>query len=212
MSILDEIKTLSEYVAFKYKFRFAKFTPLKNEFDLSKQFINEWVAPYHLIVGQTFDKEGIDSLIEIKPKITPEVIKLNLGDSNWRSRQTGAYFAAITNRVEFIDVIGTHLLKSEGPYAGRIYCLALSHFNTTQCVNYINKYLEYYLDKPDLCFDQRDAMQAISYLDKINNTNQLERHWENWLKYISNKPHWNKEISTEYFEKQIEVIKNIAKN
>lgn len=211
MPLQDKIKRLVEYVTFKYKFKFAKLTSLKNDYELSRQFIEEWVAPYYLEVGQTFDKEGINHLVNIKAKITSEIIKLNLGDSNWRSRQTGAYFAAITNSDDFVDVIGTHLLKSEVPYASRIYCLTLSHFNTATCVNYINNYLEYYLDKPDLWFDQRDAMQAIVYLDKINSTNHVAQHWENWLKYIRNKPHWEKEINTDFFEQQIEVIKTIAK-
>lgn len=210
MSLLDKIKQHVAGATATHKTRFEALISLKNDFGLSQQFIDEWTIPYYMEIGQRSDGEWINKLKTIRPKITPEIIERSLGDFNWRTRQTGAYFAAITNRDQYIEAIGTHLLKSEVTYAGSIYCTVLSYFNTN--IDYLNTYLEYYLGKPDLWFDQREAMQAIAYLDKINNTNHLEHHWDNWLKFISNKPYWEEEITTERLEKQIEVIKAIAEN
>lgn len=212
MSLLDKIKKHIADASVTHVSRFDNLTSFKNDFELSQQFIDEWTIPYYMEIGQRRDEDWISKLKGIKSKITPEIIENSLGDFNWRTRQTGAYLAAITNRDEYIEIIGTHLLKSEVSYAGGIYCLVLSYFNTSHSVDYLNAYLEYYLDKPDLWFDQREAMQAIAYLDKINNTNNLESHWDNWLTFINNKPYWEKEIVIEQLEKQIEAIKTIADN
>ena len=166
MPLLDKIKQHIAGSTVKHDNPFDNLTPISNNFELTQEFINEWIIPYYMDIGQRIDDEWIDNLTGIKSKITPEIIKSSLGDFNWRTRQTGAYFAAISNQKECIEYIGTHLLKSEVCYAGSVYCLVLSYFNTTQCVDYLNTYLEYYLTKYDLWFDQRDAMQAIAYLDK----------------------------------------------
>lgn len=212
MSLLDKIKKHISGAIVTHVSPFDNLSSLKNDFQLSQEFIDKWTIPYYMEIGRRNDEEWVNKLRGIRAEITSEIIESSLGDFNWRTMQTGAYFAAITNRKEYIEAIGTHLLKSEVTYAGNIYCIVLSYFNTSLCIDYLNDYLEYYLDKPDLWFDQRDAMQAIAYLDKINNTNHLEHHWDNWLKFISNKPYWEEEITTEHLEKQIQVIKAIAEN
>jgi hypothetical protein len=212
MSLFDKIKQHIAGATVTHKTRFDTLISLKNDFELSQEFINEWIIPYYMEVGRRNDYLWIDSFKKIKQKITPEIIEKSLGDFNWRTRKMGAYFSAITNHTEYIEPIGTHLLKSEVTYAGSIYCIVLAYFNTDECVDYLNTYLKYYLDKPDLWFDQRDAMQAIAYLDKINNTKHLEQHWDNWLKFISNKPYWEKEIITEHLEEQIAILKSMGEN
>ena len=57
------------------------------------------------------DKKLIDELGKIKNEFTKDVVKKLLGDFNWRTRQTGAYFAAINEFKEFEDTIETLLLK-----------------------------------------------------------------------------------------------------
>ncbi|MBI4946927.1 MAG: hypothetical protein HY840_11080 [Bacteroidetes bacterium] len=131
------------------------------------------------------------------------------GSFIWRTRQTGAFFAAITDQRQFIDIIGTHLLKSEVCFAGSIYCCVFASFNTPKCVDYLNTYLEYYLTKPDLWFDQGSAMKAIVYLDKINGTNYADKHLINWIEFIKNKEHWEKEIKTDALEKHLIVIQTV---
>jgi hypothetical protein len=187
---------------------FEELMSFKNGFELSQEFIDEWVVPFYMNIGYTTD-EWINQVISVKNTITTDIIEKNLGDFNWRTRQTGAFFAAITNKPQYIDIIGTHLLKSEVCYAGGVYCQVFASFNTVDCVEYLNAYLDYYLSKPDLWFDQREAMEAIHYLDKRNATNHFERHIDNWHAFIKNKPYWSKEISTEKLERELAVLKAV---
>ncbi|MBD8019106.1 DUF6000 family protein [Kaistella pullorum] len=186
----------------------------KNDFELSRDFLDKWVIPFFMNIGHFsghLDTKWIDSLKRIKCEITPEIIEQNLGDFNWRTRQTGAYFSALTNQTQFIDIIGTHLLKSEVSYAGGAYCEVFASFNLPKCIDYLNLYLDYYLTKPDLWFDQKDAMEAIMYLDKINSTNNIDRHRSNWIQFIKNKPNWPEEITTDNLEKRLQVIETVKK-
>jgi len=187
---------------------FEDLPSLESETELTKEFIDRWVIPYYMKLSGT-EKEWIDHLAVIKHEITDEIIQQNLGDFNWRTRQTGAFFAAITNKPQYIDVIGTHLLKSEVCYAGAIYCKVLAFFNTEKCVDYLNRYLGYYLTQPDLWYDQQYAMEAILYLDKINGTNHFDLHRKNWKTFIENKPYWKEEIKTDQLDEQLAVIKAI---
>ena len=189
---------------------FDNLKSFKNDVELTQDFIDKWVKPYYLKIGST-STEWISELTAIKNEITADIIQKNLGDFNWRMRQTGAFFAAITNQTQFIEVIGTHLLKSEVCFAGNVYCRVLASFNTAKCVEYLNAYLDYYLTMPDLWFDQKAAMEAILYLDKINSTNYFDRHKNNWTEFMKNKPNRNKEISTNNWEKQLEVIETVKK-
>ncbi|SHM91816.1 DUF6000 family protein [Flavobacterium chilense] len=188
---------------------FGELQSFKNDFELSQDFINKWVVPFYMNINDVSD-EWTNKLVSVKGEISTHIIQNNLGDFNWRTRQTGAFFSAITNQVQFIDIIGTHLLKSEVCYAGSVYSKVLAYFNSEKCVEYLNLYLDYYLLKPDLWFDQTAVMEAILYLDKINSTNYFERHSDNWLKFIKNKPYWNKEISTVNLEEQLKVIERVS--
>jgi len=102
-------------------------------------------------------------------------------------RQTGAFFSAICDKKEFTEIIGTHLLKSEVCYAGMEYAKTLASFNTEEAISYLEKYLNYYLLKKDLEFDQKPVMIALKYLDEINGTNKIENHLDNWEYFISDK-------------------------
>jgi hypothetical protein len=189
---------------------FDNLKPFKNSFELSKDFIDKWVIPFYMKIGST-DSDWLNQLTILKSEITTDIIEKNLGDFNWRTRQIGAFFSAITNQTQYIDIIGMHLLKSEVCYAGSVYCQVLASFNLPKCVDYLNIYLDYYLTKPDLWFDQRDALEAICYLDKLNSTNYFDKHLENWGEFLKNKPHWEKEISTDKLENQINFIESIRK-
>ncbi len=206
-----EIEAIKLHVAgatVRHTAPFDDLKPFKNDFELTQDYIDKWVIPFYMNIGQS-DNEWINKLTSVKKEITTDIIEKNLGDFNWRTRQTGAFFSAITNQTQFVDIIGTHLLKSEVCYAGGVYCKVFASFNLPKCVDYLNLYLDYYLTKPDLWFDQRDAMEAILYLDKINSTNHFDRHINNWAEFIKNKPYWDKEIKTDNLEKQLTVIETV---
>ena len=187
---------------------FSSITSLTNSDQLSRDFIDQWVASFYNKIGQT-DDHWAETLIAKKGGISEEVISKCLGDFNWRTRQTGAFFAAITDQKQFIKPIGEHLLKSEVCYAGRVYCMVLASFNTSICVDYLNTYLNYYLTRTDLWFDQMEAMQATLYLDKINQTQYFEQHHQPWLKFIENKANWNRDITTVKLGAQLALIEKV---
>ena len=189
---------------------FEDLKTLKNDFELPQDFIEKWVTPFYMNIGHT-DNKWIDKLLSAKREITADIIQKNLGDFNWRTRQTGAFFSAITNQTQFVDLIGIHLLKSEVCYAGRVYCQVFASFNLPKCVDYLNLYLDYYLKRTDLWFDQREAMEAILYLDKLNSTSHFDRHINNWAEFIQNKPYWDKEITSNNLEKRLKIIETVKK-
>lgn len=207
-NIDKQIKLHSVGATVRHNSSFTDLPSFNNDFELSEEFIRTWVTPYYMLIGAN-NSQIIETFRDAENKITKEIVITLLSDFNWRTRQTGAFFAAIKNYSDLIEVVGIHLLKSEVCYAGQVYAFVLAFFNTTKCVEYLNLYLDYYLTKPDLWFDQRQVMEAIAYLDKINGTSDLQQHFNNWLKFIANKPYWSKEINTDWIESQIELIKAI---
>jgi hypothetical protein len=213
----EQLESLKKHVAGQtvlHTSPFESLTSHKNNPSVSNDFLKKWISPFYSQLHH-YNQKLIDSLLAVKNDINDDVISKALGDFNWRSRQTGAYFAAIKDNKNFIDIIGVHLLKSEVTFACKIYCVVFASFNTPKCVDYIETYLNYYLNKPDLFFDQREALEAIVYLDKINGTNLFSKYQDLWTNFLENKPYWDKEINTDRFEKQIatlECIKNTPAN
>lgn len=96
-------------------------------------------------------------------------------------------------------------MKSEVCYAGAGYCLALACFATENSKEYLKKYLEYYLERKDLWFDQAAAFCALEYLDK-KASNQLMNKWQD---FIYDKPNWDLKRSREHFVKGLDAIEKI---
>lgn len=168
-----------------------------NETEISQAFREEWGIPFYFELNNQSD-EWIKKIIQLKPLISEDVILQNLGDFDWRTRSTGSYFAGIKNALQFQEIIGIHLLKSEVCYAGSEYAITLALFNTERSVYYLNLYLEYYLTKPELYFDQGSVITAFKYLDEINSTNHVEKHLKNWENFVT----WRN-------EKQIENLNDL---
>src|SRR4051812_1169568 len=112
----------------------------KNEKDLSPEFIKKWVVPYYMEIGSYNNSNRVVQIQEIKPEITKDICLNLLGDFNWRTRLVGAYFAAVKGYKELIDIIGTHLLKSEVCCVGHIYALVLAFFDGEDSMQYLNRY------------------------------------------------------------------------
>jgi hypothetical protein len=167
----------------------------RNDEELSNEFIDKWVAPFYMTSLSNADETTIFSFAATAKEINIETVKLLLGDFDWRTRITGAFFAAINNYKELENIIGRHLLKSEVCYAGIGYCLALATFGSDQSKDYLTTYLNYYLQRKDLWFDQADAFCALEYLDK----EQAEKLTDKWNLFVTDKKHWSLEKSREHF-------------
>jgi hypothetical protein len=122
--------------------------------------------------------------------VSDELISQLLENFDWRPRTVAAYLAALTGRSAFTSQIGRLLLRSDVCFAGSAYCVALAEFNSAESIDFLNRYLSYYLTRYDLWFDQGDAMGALSYLDRLNGTDLLSGHLDAWSKFIANKDSW----------------------
>lgn len=194
---LTNIQLHSAGATVQYISPFENLISYVNEIEVSQTFREEWVIPFYFELNNQSD-EWIEKMIQLKPLISEDVILQNLGDFDWRTRSTGSYFAGIKNAVQFQDIIGIHLLKSEVCYAGSEYAITLASFNTERSVYYLNLYLDYYLTKPEFYFDQGSVITALKYLDEINNTNHTEKHLKNWENFVT----WRN-------EKQIENLNDL---
>ncbi|WP_405207128.1 DUF6000 family protein [Aquimarina sp. LLG6339-5] len=180
-----QIELHSAGATIRHKSPFLELESYKNSEDVDQEFINKWVKPFYMKLNST-DEHWIDKICELFQEIDDEIILRNLGDFNWRTRQTGSFFASIKNKKQFTDIIGIHLLKSEVCYAGREYAVTLSYFNTEKSINYLHQYLDYYLLKPELPFDQYSVISALKYLDELNNTNHISKHIDSWKEFLEN--------------------------
>jgi len=180
---LTDIQLHSAGATVQHKSPFENLVSYTNETEISQEFREKWVIPFYFELNNQSD-EWIEKMIQLKPQINENIILQNLGDFDWRTRSTGSYFAGIKKAVHLEKTIGTHLLKSEVCYSGSEYAITLASFNTEHSVYCFNLYLEYYLTKPELYFDQGSVMTALQYLDEINNTNHTEKHLKNWEDFI----------------------------
>ena len=192
----------------RHKNPFEDLESYKSDTKIDKEFIDKWVIPFYM-VGLNNTDQFISNFKNVKSDLNIEIAKILFGDFNWRTRIVGAYFSAIKNYVELQDIIGVHLLKSEVCYAGGGYCLALASFNTEKGIEYLKEYLEYYLTRKDLHFDQRIAMSALSWIDKKNGTNEMDSFLPKYQDWVLDKYSQDINQSIAHFEKQIEQMNKI---
>lgn len=176
----NEMKLHAAGATVRHSSVFSHLKTHQNNFELTQEFINTWVIPLYMKIRNIRDNSWVDYLTLHKNEISEEITLTLLGDFNWRTRTVGAYLSALKNYENQIDIIGTHLLKSEVCYAGDLYAMVLAYYNTSEAIEYLNTYLDYYLQKPELYFDQESVLEAIAYLDTVNSTNNLSKHLQQW--------------------------------
>ena len=179
----------------------------RNDDELSDEFIEKWVVPFYMTHLAIADQTTIKAFSEAAKEINIDIVKALLGDFNWRTRISGAFFAAINNNRELEDIIGKHLLKSEVCYAGSGYCFALATFATDKAKEYLITYLEYYLDRKDLWFDQASAYFALEYLDK-NAAAPLNNKWNS---FIADNATWDLERHRSSFNESMLTLNKIKR-
>jgi hypothetical protein len=113
---------------------------------------------------------------------------------DWRPRLVAAYLIALDRRAGFRDVIGDLLLDSQVCYSGQGYCFALAAFGTGRDAEILTAYLERYLPRIDLRYDQAWALGALLHLDERLGSHHAERFrvpdglWDRWAAGHSNSP------------------------
>ncbi|MFK3732360.1 DUF6000 family protein [Streptomyces sp. NPDC088090] len=128
----------------------------------------------------------VRDLAQAAYEITPAELGV-LFEGGWRERKTAAWLVAVAHRSEFRELIGRLLLASEGPYAGAAYCVALATFGTAADAELLSAYLDHYLSRPDLDYDQAVVLGTLLYLDEILGSAYTTRFlapagpWDRWL-------------------------------
>ncbi len=160
------------------------------------ELICRWIKPLYM----SFHDLGSDgTLTELRPEMNYNIALTLLSYFNWRPRIVGAYIVALVGIHELTELIGKLLLRSDVCYAGRGYCLALAKLNSDMSRKYLLEYLDYYLTRIDLWYDQADAMGAIAYLDQVNGTKDLSLFIERWNAFTQNKATWDLNVSASRF-------------
>lgn len=178
-----QLELHSDGATIQHKNPFETLEHYTSDVNIDKDFVTKWVVPFYMW-GINDKEKFVNDYLNIKPELTIDIVKQLLGDFNWRTRITGAYFASIENYTELEDIIGVHLLKSQVCYAGGGYCLAMATFNTEKSYKYIKKYLDYYLTRKDLHFEQQEAMATLNWLDTINGSYEMKKYlplYEDWI-------------------------------
>lgn len=125
--------------------------------------IKEWVVPVYMQWPKWPVSVGA-YLRERRDRLTPGLVVRLLSDFNWRPREAAALFAAVRNFRELTAHIGRLLLRSDVCYAGATYAIALARFGSDEARGYLREYLDYYLRRHDLYFDQGDVIAALHHL------------------------------------------------
>ncbi|MYV41935.1 hypothetical protein GT030_24470 [Streptomyces sp. SID1328] len=123
--------------------------------------------------------------------ITPgEIAKLLEG--SWRERRTGAWLVAVSRRTEFREDLGRLLLASEVCCVGLAYSVTLASFGTARDADLLAAYLDRYLRRPDLPYDQTVVMGALLFIDLTLGGGQADRFREPgglWQRWLQDAPH-----------------------
>ncbi|MFE6888222.1 DUF6000 family protein [Streptomyces sp. NPDC057694] len=141
-------------------------------------------------------------LAQAADAITPRELDLLL-DCGWRERKTAAWLIAIADRTAFRHRLGELLLASEVCYAGHAYCITLAAFGTSADAELLVTYLDRYLARPDLDYDQTSALGALLHLDATHDTDHATRllapdgPWQQW---VQAQPHRRELKPAEYQE------------
>ncbi|MFC9388135.1 DUF6000 family protein [Streptomyces venezuelae] len=120
----------------------------------------------------------------------------------WRSRFTAAWLIGVDRRASFRDRIGELLLAGEVCFAGAGYAFALARLGTRADAELLAAYLDRYLPRTELRYDQAPVLGALLRLDAGLGTSYAERFtapgglWDEWvdaLPHLHGDPYWTPE-------------------
>ncbi|MFJ9938948.1 DUF6000 family protein [Streptomyces erythrochromogenes] len=129
-------------------------------------------------------------LIDDAATITDAELEALLG-YEWRSRLTAAWLIGVDRREAFRERIDDLLLASEVCFSGGAYCFALARFGTHADAEILTAYLDRYLPRTDLRYDQPAALGALLHLDAQLGTHHADRFtepdglWDRWVQALA---------------------------
>lgn len=176
------------------------------------EFINNWVVPYYLnILHGNYryllkDDEQVSFNENVRKAllVLDEEIIQRLLAGGWREQITASWFCGLKGWSQYADEIGAKLLESKMTYAGQGHCFALACFANDKSMKYLTEYLDIYLPKTNLHYDQAWVMPALMWVDEQNDTNHASQYLASgglWEKYVADKDSdsWQLDYLKEYF-------------
>lgn len=145
---------------------------------------SNWIAPFYLnILHGNYATSVLDdgqreafnlAVREALQVVTGEQLSRLIG-SAWREAITGSWFAGVGRFNECRDQIGARLLASEACFAGQAHAFALACFADDESANFLEQYLDTFLERKDCYYDQAWVMPALMWIDQERNSNRAER-------------------------------------
>ncbi|MER6168245.1 DUF6000 family protein [Streptomyces violaceorubidus] len=123
--------------------------------------------------------------------ITADEIAMLL-EGSWRERRTATWLVVVSRRTEFRERLGELLLASEVCCVGLAYSVALASFGTARDADLLAAYLDRYLRRPDLAYDQTVVMGALQFIDLNLGGGRADRFREPgglWQQWLQDAPH-----------------------
>ncbi|WP_405449327.1 DUF6000 family protein [Streptomyces erythrochromogenes] len=127
-------------------------------------------------------------LIDDAATITDAELEALLG-YEWRSRLTAAWLIGVGRRATFRERIGDLLLASEFCFSGSAYCFALARFGTHADAEILTAYLDRYLPRTDLRYDQPALLRLDAHhADRFTESDGLWDQWAQALAHLQDSP------------------------
>ena len=130
----------------------------------------------------------VRTLRPLRDDVDEAVARQLLSLFDYRARFVGASLAALRLFTDLEMHIGRLLLRSDFPFSGRAFCVALVRLNSPTAIGVLTEYLDYYLTRPDLDFDQAFAMAALGHIDRRNGTSLREPFIPRWKTFVGESP------------------------
>jgi hypothetical protein len=148
--------------------------------EIPMDFYRKWVLRI-FGTGPWCDAASIRAMIDpIRHEITLEVASDLLSLAQYRARFVGGSFVGLLRMEPLEEEVGKLLLRSDGPYSGFAFVVALARLNTRSSRQFLCDYLDYYLTRRDLDFEQPFVLAALEHLDGKNGTRLHESFLDRW--------------------------------
>jgi Family of unknown function (DUF6000) len=153
-----------------------------------QELITKWVAPYYLKIlhANYAEIESAQERVEFNQQVITalaavnEEVVIRLLQEGWREKLTGSWLCGLKNWQQFTPLLGALLVESRTCFA------------TEESAAFLVTYLDTYLPRLDLQYDQHWAMPALLWVDEQLGTTYAQKFLVPgglWEHYTADKLH-----------------------
>jgi hypothetical protein len=104
----------------------------------------------------------------------------------WRASLMASWWAAVRRWPEAVDRVGSFLIPSRNCFEGQAHCLALAQINSPRSREVLTRYLDEYLPRADLDYDQPWALAALTLACRSTGESVPDRFGTAWRQWGGN--------------------------